>query len=504
MSTDKVPAVGLKDAERRLRWLAAICIFNVVLSTSYQDALFLAHHQRQSIPPAMFIGSLLTAFTTVLLNRLLRRRPAAGALRLILLALGVLTLGTAAWNYNPTPQSTFALFLFIEVATTVGVAATWTYFQAPLEAAQIRWLLPRLGTYAGLGGLLAGSAITLVLRQPSKPEHLIWVSGVAWLIAGMLVRTDYAARVPAKRRGTGQQSHFRQLFSIPLVRWMTIGTAGIVWTGLLLQYETRVAMKSAWAPSQIAFVMCIVLAVSSVGGIATQALLTTPVLERWGVGLALAILPALLMTCLGAYFYTSFELHATANVTVWIMLLALLLDKTLRPNLHRPAESCLVAALSPAVRPSLLLVLGGILNPIIKAAGSLLLWGVESVVDTVHSVLAEYAPLVGLVARRMPARRVSSFTLFGPPSRNAAITSSSTSPPSFRACPQIAPFKIRFRLATFAPRVTGWCVQMTEGPPLCAGPRTASVSTAPVATPAKSATAHPPPNEALRRERVAS
>ena len=135
MSTDNVPAVGLKDAERRLRWLAAICIFNVVLSTSYQDALFLAHHQRQSIPPAMFIGSLLTAFTTVLLNRLLRRRPAAGALRLILLALGVLTLGTAAWNYNPTPQSTFALFLFIEVATTVGVAATWTYFQAPLEAA---------------------------------------------------------------------------------------------------------------------------------------------------------------------------------------------------------------------------------------------------------------------------------------------------------------------------------------------------------------------------------
>ena len=381
MSTDKVPAVGLKDAERRLRWLAAICIFNVVLSTSYQDALFLAHHQRQSIPPAMFIGSLLTAFTTVLLNRLLRRRPAAGALRLILLALGVLTLGTAAWNYNPTPQSTFALFLFIEVATTVGVAATWTYFQAPLEAAQIRWLLPRLGTYAGLGGLLAGSAITLVLRQPSKPEHLIWVSGVAWLIAGMLVRTDYAARVPAKRRGAAQQSHFRQLFSIPLVRWMTIGTAGIVWTGLLLQYETRVAMKSAWAPSQIAFVMCIVLAVSSVGGIATQALLTTPVLERWGVGLALAILPALLMTCLGTYFYASFELHATANVTVWIMLLALLLDKTLRPNLHRPAESCLVAALSPAVRPSLLLVLGGILNPIIKAAGALLLWGVESVVD---------------------------------------------------------------------------------------------------------------------------
>jgi hypothetical protein len=402
MSTNQVPAASLKDAERRLRWLAAICIFNVVICTSYQDALFLAHHQKQNIPPAMLLGSLLTALTTLGLNRLLRRRPAAGALRIILLMLGVITLGAAVWNYRPTPVSTFVLFLFIEVATTVGVAATWTYFQAPLEAAQIRWLLPRLGTYAGLGGLLAGTAITVVLRQASKPEHLIWVSGIAWLAAGMLVRIDYAARAPAKRRGATQQSRLRHLFAIPLVRWMTIGTAGIVWTGLLLQYETRVAMQSAWEPSQIAFVMSIVLAVSSVAGIATQALLTTPVLERWGVGLAMAILPALLMSCMAVYFYVSFEAHATADLTVWIILMALLLDKTLRPNLHRPAESCLVAALSPSVRPSLLLVLGGILNPIIKAIGALLLWAGAASVDPRYltSAAVVLALLVTLLGTR--------------------------------------------------------------------------------------------------------
>src|ERR1700712_1871946 len=124
MSQNQAPAVGLKDAERRLRWLAAICIFNVVLSTSYQDALFLAHHTKAWIPPAMLVGSLLTALTTLGLNRLLRRGPAAGALRIILLTLGVMTLGAAAWNRKPDEYSTFALFLFIEVATTVGVAAT--------------------------------------------------------------------------------------------------------------------------------------------------------------------------------------------------------------------------------------------------------------------------------------------------------------------------------------------------------------------------------------------
>ena len=169
---------------------------------------------------------------------------------------------------------------------------------APLEAAQIRWLLPRLGTWAGFGGLLAGTAIPILLRNLHvPPQTLMWASGIPWLIAGWLVRSDYASRAPAKRRqsSNGQQGHLQQLFTIPLVRWMTIGSAGITWTGLLLQYESRVALQAtSWEPQKITLVMCVLLAVSNVGGIATQALVTTPVLEHFGVGLALAILPAAL------------------------------------------------------------------------------------------------------------------------------------------------------------------------------------------------------------------
>ena len=383
MNTDQAPVIGIKDAERRLRWLAAIVIFNVVLSTASQDAMFLAHHQKQNIPPAMLVGSLLTALTTLGLNRLLRKRPAAGALRIILLVLSIMTLGAAVWNIHPGKASTFVLFLFIEVATTVGVAATWTYFQAPLEASQIRWLLPRLGTYAGLGGLVAGTALQIALRRLAHPQILVWCSAAAWFIASMLVRSDYAARAPAKRRGggAGQQSHLRQLFSIPLVRWMTVGSAGIIWTGLLLQYETRVALQAAFQPATIASVTGILLAFSSVSGIAVQAMVTTPVLDRWGVGLALAILPMSLAIFLGTYFYTTTYALWAPVFTVWIIVGAQFLDKTLRPNLHRPAESCLVAALSPAIRPSLLLVLGGLLQPLLKAVGALVLWAVAANVD---------------------------------------------------------------------------------------------------------------------------
>lgn len=391
MTTPDSPAARLKETERNLRWLAGLVIFNVVLSTSFQTALFLTNHQKPDIPLAMLFGSLLTALTTLGLNHLLRKRPAAGALRIILFTLGGLTAVAALWNLKPTPVSTFVLYLLVEIATTVGVAATWTYFQAPLEAAQIRWLLPRLGAWGSIGGLIAGAIIPLTLNTLKLKSHwLIWGSALAWLWASLLVRMDYAARAPAKRRsGLNQQSHLRQIFTVPLVRWMILGTAGIIWTGALVQYESNAAMKDAWPQETINSITSVLLAVASIGGFATQTLLTTPVLERWGVGLALAILPASIGICMCGYFYVTVGAEWSSQATVWVIISAWFLDKTLRPALHRPAESCLVAALSPTIRPTLLLVLGGIMSPSIKAVGALLLFVAKSL--SIHSSI-----LIGL------------------------------------------------------------------------------------------------------------
>ena len=276
MTQAEGPAARLKETERSLRWLAAVVIFNVVLSTSFQTAMFLTNHKKPDIPLAMLFGSLLTALTTLGLNYLLRKRPAAGALRIILLTLGGLTAVAATWNLKQTSASTFVLYLLVEIATTVGVAATWTYFQAPLEAAQIRWLLPRLGAWGSIGGLVAGTLIPITLKFVKLKSHwLIWVSALAWLVASALVRMDYAARAPAKRRSTvNQQSHLRQIFTVPLVRWMILGTAGIIWTGALVQYESNAAMQDAWPQETINSITSVMLAVASIGGFATQTLVT--------------------------------------------------------------------------------------------------------------------------------------------------------------------------------------------------------------------------------------
>ena len=346
-----------RSPSRALGPLAALVIFNVVLSNSYQDALYLSLHGRDKIPTAMLWGSLLTAGVTLGLNQIMRRRSPPHILKAILAGLGVATFGLAIWNVSPTGWSTFWLFLLSELASTLGAAAAWSYFQAPLDSAGLRTLMPRLGAWAGLGGLL----IPAVLRRLPLPQLLIWVSAAVWLVAVFLVDSTHA---PKSRRARMRVMTSRELVQFPLARWMALATGGAMWLGLAVQYQTRVALQSTLSSTQIAQTMGLLLAIASVGGIAVQAFVTRPVLERWGVSVALAVLPMIVAALLGMYLWMP---------VLALILAALFVDKTLRPNLHRPAESCLVGALSPEVRPLLIMTMGGVVGPLLKAFGSMLL-----------------------------------------------------------------------------------------------------------------------------------
>src|SRR5689334_21647454 len=123
-----------RSPSRALGPLAALIIFNVVLSNSYQDALYLSLHGRDKIPIAMLWGSLLTAGVTLGLNQIMQRSSPPPILKAILAGLGVSTFGLAVSNVSPTGWSTFWLFLLSELASTLGAAAAWSFFQAPLDS----------------------------------------------------------------------------------------------------------------------------------------------------------------------------------------------------------------------------------------------------------------------------------------------------------------------------------------------------------------------------------
>jgi hypothetical protein len=223
----------------------------------------------------MLFGSLLTALTTLGLNYLLRKRPAAGALRIILLTLG----GAHSVCGDCGTGSRRQLRRSRSICSSRS--------PRPLEwprrgrISRHRWRPHRFAGFClDLAPGEASADLSLGRSFPSRLKYLkmsshwlIWISALAWLLASVLVRMDYAARAPAKRRSSvNQQSHLRQIFTVPLVRWMILGTAGIIWTGALVQYESNAAMKDAWPQETINSVTSVLLAVASIGGFATQTL----------------------------------------------------------------------------------------------------------------------------------------------------------------------------------------------------------------------------------------
>jgi len=347
-----------------LGWLALVVVANVVLTAAAQEALFLALHPRARIPIAMLAGSLAAALGALVAGALLRRASAAAVLRVTLCALAAGTAAMAAWNRAPSPASTFALFVFVELAATVCTAVLWTCIQTPIDPAEARRLLPRLNAYASVGAMLAGIALPLALRGVT-PQGLLVPSAALWLLALPLVRTMEARPVGRSSRGRASAG-LAELARRPLARWMALGTAGVLWMALAVQFETRVALQANLDAAGIAGAMGRLFAIAALAGLATQALLTRPLLERWGIGAALAALPVSLALLLGA--------HALWP-SLWVIAGAYLADRVFRQTLHRSGESCLVAALPPGARAAYLMAFGGVVAPLLKAVGSLAILG---------------------------------------------------------------------------------------------------------------------------------
>ena len=126
--------------------------------------------------------------------------------------------------------------------------------------------------------------------------------------------------------------------------------------------------------------MCVLLAVSNVGGIATV-LVTTPVLEHFGVGLGLAILPAALWLCPKRVLLLDGVRPLGAA--------ALGVDHHGRSCSTRCCAPTCIARPSPAwwrrcrraCVPACSLVLGGIPQPLTKAIGALLLWAFAATLE---------------------------------------------------------------------------------------------------------------------------
>lgn len=257
--------------------------------------------------------------------------------RLLVAFLVVATLGTSvlAATITLAPSISFVLYVWTGLVATLVVPAFWTMMDRNLQIADAKRLFAGIGAGGALGAM-TGSAIAGSLGRIIPAHQLIAVGAAAFAaaaIAGITLSPRTEPVAPRTlRRDLRKHTYVRWLFGIVLVSTiaLTIGD---------LTFKRVIAERLP--PEDLATAFGAIYTGLNVLSLVLQVALTPLLLSRFGVGGALLILPVILVSSSLGFVATG------ALLAVVVMKLG---DGALRHSLHRVATEILYVPMPVAVR----------------------------------------------------------------------------------------------------------------------------------------------------------
>ena len=342
--------------------LFCVMTAHALLETA-RDALFLAQlgPQRLAWAYLAIAGVALIAVTAV------RRWGGLRDPRRMLIAfLVVAVVGTSvlASAIAVARSAVFVLYVWTGLVATLVVPCFWTVLDRSVRVGQAKRMFGAIGA-GGVLGALVGSAIASGLGRILDPRHLVTagalvfgLSTVAAIVLAPRPLPDAATPRPLKREPSPARAHryLTLLVVIGVVSTITLTIGDLTFKRVLAE---RLAKED------LATVFGAVYTGLNVIGLVIQIAVTPRLLAKFGVGGALMVLPAILVS-------TSFGFALTG---AWIAIIALKLgDGGLRHSLHRVATEILFLAVPAPVRDGAKPVIDAVAQRGGQAAAALLVF----------------------------------------------------------------------------------------------------------------------------------
>jgi AAA family ATP:ADP antiporter len=320
----------------------AIVLFCVMtahaLLETARDALFLAHLG----PERLAWAYLAIAAVALLAVTAVRRWGGVRDPRKMLISfLVAAVIGTTvlAVVIELAHSAVFALYVWTGLVATLVVPCFWTVLDRSVRVGQAKQMFAAIGA-GGVLGALVGSAIAAGLGRVVDARHLVTAGalmfGVATTAAVILAPRPLAEPPVPVIRGRSAPARSRRYLTLLLV-------IGLVSTIALTigDLTFKRVLAERLAKEDLATVFGAVYAGLNVIGLVIQLAVTSRLLAKLGVGGALTILPAILVSTALGFALTG----------AWLAILALKLgDGGLRHSLHRVGNEILFLAVPTLLR----------------------------------------------------------------------------------------------------------------------------------------------------------
>ncbi len=330
--------------------LFAIMVAHALLETA-RDALFLSR-----LGPGRLAWAYV-AIAAVALGAVFAMRRWTGARdprRLLVTFLAIAGVGTGmlAFAITQSRMTVFVLYVWTGLVATLVIPSFWLVIDRSLRIGDAKKMFAAIGA-GGTLGALAGSTTAAALGQMVAPEHLVTIAAAMFLIsaaAAFVLAPRELAPAPVReiRAKRVRPPHRTRRYTRVLLVLALISTGALTLGDLMFKRMLAERLSG----DDLASVFGATYAGLNVIGLVIQLVVTPRLLERFGVGGVLSVLPIIVLaTALGFVF--------TGGL---IAVIALKLgDGGLRHSVHRVASEILFLPLSGRVRDSA--------KPVIDAVG---------------------------------------------------------------------------------------------------------------------------------------
>jgi len=272
---------------------ATTMIAQQVAGKATRDALFLSNFDVTNLPKIVIAAAIISMGAVLLMSRLLSHISPAKLVPGIFGLSAVLFIGEWILLDYRAGITSIVLYLHMAVFGAILISGFWSIINERFDPHSAKQRVARIAAAATLGGVLGGLLADTVANQLNVRSMLLFLSGLHMVCMMAVMGIGTQTRAAPIEHAVRTRSAFTIISHTPYLQWMAALMVLVAVMAALVDYAFKAEAAAHYTDTEslVAFFGSFYAFIGVVGFV-LQTLLGRRILQRFGIGATIAILPA--------------------------------------------------------------------------------------------------------------------------------------------------------------------------------------------------------------------
>jgi hypothetical protein len=275
---------------------ATTMIAQQVAGKATRDALFLSNFDVTNLPKVMIASAIASMTGVLIMSRLLSRFSPFALVPAVFGASAILFVGEWLLLGSHPRVASVVLYLHMAVFGAILISGFWSVINERFDPHTAKQRVARIAAATTFGGVVGGVLAERVTALLDVRTMLLFLSGLHVVCLLAVRGIGMPERIIQVDQNVKTRSAFSVISRTPYLQWMAVLMVLIAAMTALMDYAFKAEASAHFTDSEslVAF-FATFYAIVGVLGFVLQTLFGRPVLQRFGIGITIAVLPAVVV-----------------------------------------------------------------------------------------------------------------------------------------------------------------------------------------------------------------